>query len=168
MVWQRNPVEGDYAINLQVEMMGNTITGTTTSAAQATQPSHSFNLDLLGLAVNTIQVNGRPARFSRSGSELTILPASPLANGAAFLFGAAVYVRGAWSLHALRLRIGDTAFVTLLRTWVKRYPYSNASTPDFIAPAEAVSGQSLAHFLPQWLYQDQVPPLPALTLRDQH
>lgn len=78
------------------------------------------------------------------------------------LFGAAVYIRGAWSLHALRLRMGDVAFFALLRTWVKRYQYSNASTADFIALAEEISGQPLATFLQTWLYTAAVPPLPEM------
>lgn len=32
------------------------------------------------------------------------------------LFGVAVYMRGAWTLHARRLQIGDDAFFALLRT----------------------------------------------------
>jgi aminopeptidase N len=76
------------------------------------------------------------------------------------LFSAPVYIRGAWSLHALRLRIGDDAFFALLRAWVTRYRYSNASTADFIALAEEVSGRRLADFVKSWLYDDPVPPLP--------
>ena len=78
------------------------------------------------------------------------------------LFSAPVYIRGAWSLHALRLKIGDAAFFALLRTWVERYQYSNASTQDFIALAEEISGQSLADFFQTWLYTAVVPPLPSL------
>ncbi len=77
------------------------------------------------------------------------------------LFGAPVYIRGAWSLHALRLRIGDAAFFALLRAWVARYQYANAGTADFIALAEEVSGQPLADFFQAWLYDAAVPPLSA-------
>jgi aminopeptidase N len=76
------------------------------------------------------------------------------------LFAAPVYIRGAWSLHALRLHIGDEAFLDLLRAWGARYAYSSASTADFIALAEAISGQRLADFFKSWLYNDEVPPLP--------
>lgn len=84
-------------------------------------------------------------------------PAQPLPDQ---LFGAAVYIRGAWSLHALRLQIGAPAFFALLHTWVARYQYSNASTQNFIDLAEAVSGQTLADFFQNWLYTDAIPPLP--------
>ncbi|MEZ4868828.1 MAG: M1 family metallopeptidase [Caldilineaceae bacterium] len=77
------------------------------------------------------------------------------------LFGASVYIRGAWSLHALRLKIGDHAFFALLHEWVMRYQYSNASTQDFIALAEEISGQSLADFFQRWLYDTAVPSSPS-------
>lgn len=81
-------------------------------------------------------------------------PASPAPDQ---LFGAAVYVRGAWTLHALRLQIGDDAFFALLRTWVARYQYGNAGTADFIALTEEISGQPLADFFQTWLYDAAVP-----------
>lgn len=84
-------------------------------------------------------------------------PAQPPPNQ---LFATAIYIRGAWSLHALRLQIGDDAFFTLLRTWVARHQYGNASTVDFMALAEEVSGQPLADFFQAWLYDATVPPLP--------
>ncbi|CAN5699799.1 M1 family metallopeptidase [soil metagenome] len=76
------------------------------------------------------------------------------------LFGPATYVRGAWTLHALRLRVGDAPFFKILRTYYSRYQYSNASTADFIAIAETVSGQQLDDFFDAWLYTDAVPPEP--------
>ena len=60
----------------------------------------------------------------------------------------------------MRLRIGDAAFFALLRAWVARYQYSNAGAHDFMALAEAISGQSLADFFQTWLYTPAVPPLP--------
>lgn len=85
-------------------------------------------------------------------------PARPPADE---LFGAPVYIRGAWSLHALRRQIGNDAFFALLRAWVTRNQYANVSTADFVALAEEISGQSLAEFFQTWLYSPVVPPLPA-------
>ncbi|MFN8495284.1 MAG: M1 family metallopeptidase [Caldilineaceae bacterium] len=76
------------------------------------------------------------------------------------LFGPAVYVRGAWTLHALRLKVGDDLFFEILRTYYTRYQYSNASTADFIAVANAVSGQKLDSFFNTWLYATPVPSQP--------
>lgn len=71
--------------------------------------------------------------------------------GALNLFHDAVYDRGAATLHALRLEIGDDAFFELARTWVERYGGGTASTDDFRALAEEVSGQDLDTFFTVWL-----------------
>ena len=49
--------------------------------ASATQNLSSFNLDLDGLTVRSITINGRPATWSRSGTELTVTPGAGLPNG---------------------------------------------------------------------------------------
>ncbi len=84
-------------------------------------------------------------------------PASPQQ---ADLFGPAIYVRGALTLHALRLTVGDATFFKILRAYYDRYQSSNASTADFIAVAGEVSGQPLDSFFNTWLYADAVPPEP--------
>jgi aminopeptidase N len=84
-------------------------------------------------------------------------PASPALPD---LFGPAVYMRGAWTLHALRLQVGDALFFKLLRTYYQQYQNGNASTADFITVAEAVSGQKLDSFFKHWLYDATVPPEP--------
>jgi aminopeptidase N len=73
------------------------------------------------------------------------------------LFDAAVYDRGAMALQALRHRIGDAAFWTLLRTWVSQRAYGNGSVADFEALATVVSGQDLAAFFDAWLHEKVIP-----------
>lgn len=73
------------------------------------------------------------------------------------LFSASVYLRGAFTLHALRLEIGDDDFFELLRTWVETYGGSNATTADFEAMAEEVSGQELNELFELWLRTDGLP-----------
>ena len=73
------------------------------------------------------------------------------------LFSDTVYVRGAWTLHALRQLVGDEAFFDILRTYCERFQYENVSTSDFIAVAEEVSGQDLQSFFEDWLYNEEVP-----------
>jgi aminopeptidase N len=73
------------------------------------------------------------------------------------MFDAAVYRRGAMTLQALRERIGDGPFFTILGTWVVRYRYGNASTQQFIALAEEISGQDLRAFFTTWLYTARKP-----------
>jgi aminopeptidase N len=70
-----------------------------------------------------------------------------------------VYDRGMLTLHALRLRVGEDAFFTILRTWPERYRNGNATTDDFIALAEEISGQDLDAFFQGWLYEIALPPL---------
>ncbi|MFZ4814347.1 MAG: M1 family metallopeptidase [Phototrophicaceae bacterium] len=75
------------------------------------------------------------------------------------LFNRRVYTRGALTLHALRLELGDDAFFTLLQTYTERYQYSNAASADFIALAEEISGRDLQAFFDGWLYDNAPPPI---------
>ncbi|WP_395658426.1 M1 family metallopeptidase [Nocardioides sp.] len=67
-------------------------------------------------------------------------------------FNGAVYDRGAMTLQALRTRIGDDDFMTVLRDWAADRKYGNGSVPEFIELAETVSGEDLASFFDAWLY----------------
>ncbi|NEK87723.1 M1 family metallopeptidase [Blastococcus saxobsidens] len=68
------------------------------------------------------------------------------------LFDAAVYYRGAMTLHSLRLVVGDEAFFDILRTWVATYAGQAVTTDDFVAHAEAVSGRELDDLFRTWLF----------------
>lgn len=81
--------------------------------------------------------------------------------GPDYLFSPSVYIRGALTLHALRLTVGDDAFFQTLRQYQATYRDGTASSADFIAVAEEVSGQALDDFFQGWLYEEAVPPLPA-------
>jgi aminopeptidase N len=82
------------------------------------------------------------------------------------LFNSGVYRRGAWVLHALRLRVGDETFFNILRGYYQRYQYANATTDDFIYVAELVSGQDLSNFFDAWLYDERVPDVPEMNLKN--
>jgi aminopeptidase N len=86
-------------------------------------------------------------------------PASPPRTD---LFATAVYSRGAMTLQALRVRVGDPVFFRILRTYAARYRFGNATTADFIADAEKTSGQDLRAFFTAWLYAPAAPPMPPL------
>lgn len=73
------------------------------------------------------------------------------------LFDVQVYQRGALTLHALRLEIGDEAFFELLRTWIERYGGGNATTEDFESLAEELSGRELRGLFDAWLRTDELP-----------
>ncbi|MBO3753161.1 hypothetical protein J5X84_44620 [Streptosporangiaceae bacterium NEAU-GS5] len=76
------------------------------------------------------------------------------------LFATAVYNRGAMTLHALRLRVGDATFFRILRAYAAAYRYGNATTADFTGIATRISGQDLRGFFQTWLYLPQPPPMP--------
>jgi len=73
------------------------------------------------------------------------------------LFDEPVYQRGAMTLHALRLRIGDEPFFRLLKQWVSENAGATVTTAGFIALAERVSGQPLDDFFDAWLYTGKKP-----------
>ena len=62
------------------------------------------------------------------------------------------YEKGSWVLHMLRQKIGDSAFHEGIKNYYKTYAGSNASTDDFRAVMEKISGQDLGQFFKQWLY----------------
>ena len=99
--------------------------------------------------------------FDSLPANRNIPPGSPPPDN---LFNVSVYQRGALTLHALRLRVGDAAFFSILRAYTDRYRYSNATTADFIAVAEEVSGQELDAFFNAWLYDEAIPPIPEMGL----
>jgi aminopeptidase N len=78
-----------------------------------------------------------------------VLPGDP---GADDLFDAAVYDRGAMTLHQLRLAVGDTAFFEILRTWVADHGTGNGTTAQFVALAEEFSGRDLSALFTTWLF----------------
>lgn len=76
------------------------------------------------------------------------------------LFERSIYDRGALTLHALRLEVGDDAFFEVLRQWFGRYSGSSATTKEFIMLAEGVAGVDLNRFFDAWLNNPTPPPLP--------
>jgi len=68
-----------------------------------------------------------------------------------------VYDKGGWTLHMLRGLIGTDAFWRGIRLYYERYMNATASTADFRAVMEEVSGQDLRWFFDQWLTRSGVP-----------
>jgi len=73
------------------------------------------------------------------------------------LFSTPVYDRGGMTLQALRVKVGDGTFFGILRDWYAQNRYGNVSTPEFIALAEAESGQDLDAFFQAWLFTPEQP-----------
>ena len=77
--------------------------------------------------------------------------------GADHIFDTPVYLRGGLALQALRNKVGDQDFWSLLHTWVKSLRYGNATVPEFEALAERVTGQQLDAFFWAWLRAPRPP-----------
>ncbi len=73
-----------YDLALRTDPAKPRIEGTATITARATDRLTRFNLDLTGLRVRSVRVDGRPAQFTRQTSELRIRPAQPVARDADF------------------------------------------------------------------------------------
>ena len=81
-------------------------------------------------------------------------------GSAADIFAGSVYDRGAMTLQALRVAIGDdAAFLGLLRSWVAAHAYGNATVADFVTFTEHRFPQltGLPHLFDVWLYQPGKP-----------
>ncbi len=81
----------------------------------------------------------------------------------ALMFDDRVYKRGALTLHALRLTIGDERFFALLRAWTAQRRHGTATTDDFIALAEEHSETDMGRFFEHWLLSTALPRLPRAT-----
>ena len=74
-----------YGIALDLDVQAGSInSATTTIDAVATQNLSAFNLDFRGPEIDGVIVNGESADYTRDGGELTITPATPIADHNAF------------------------------------------------------------------------------------
>ncbi len=75
----------DYDLDLGYIPDTGVLTGFATVTATATQNLSAFNLEFIGLEVRSIEVNGKPATWSRADGELTVTPAAGLVTGKRFV-----------------------------------------------------------------------------------
>lgn len=73
-----------YSLDLSWDADGGSLEGRTTITATATQALASFHLDLAGLEVRSVEVDGAPALTTRERHELVVTPAEPVPDGQAF------------------------------------------------------------------------------------
>ncbi len=71
--------------------------------------------------------------------------------GAEHIFADPIYYRGAMTFQALRNRIGDDDFWTLLQRWVEERRDGHGTRRAFHSLAEQVSGRELDEFFRVWL-----------------
>jgi aminopeptidase N len=75
---------GDYHVALSYQPRNGRINATTTIAATAGQRLSHFSLDLNGLKVTAVSIDGEPARFSRGRGKLKLTPQVAPTTGAEF------------------------------------------------------------------------------------
>lgn len=73
-----------YRLAVDYEPASDRLQGQAAVTAVATQPLSRFNLDLQGLEVTAVGVDGDRARHRRDGDELVVTPARGLAQGSRF------------------------------------------------------------------------------------
>ena len=69
-----------YDLDLSYNPATDRLQGQATISARATQALSRFNLDLNGLQVTDVRVDGRPARWRHVGDELTVIPQRAIAK----------------------------------------------------------------------------------------
>ncbi|BDT92901.1 M1 family metallopeptidase [Nocardia sputorum] len=99
----------------------------------------------------------RAARHNLSREPQDIVIGDP---GPQRMFDDRVYKRGALTLHALRLELGDSTFFDLLREWTIRYRHSSVTTEEFTDLAGHYSLVSLRPLWDSWLLAERLPQLP--------
>jgi aminopeptidase N len=73
-----------YDVHLSYQPRNGMLRATTTIQARASQRLSRFSLDLEGLEVTGVSVDGKPARFARGRGKLKVLPRVPPAAGQEF------------------------------------------------------------------------------------
>ncbi len=73
-----------YEARISYSPRSGQLRGTATIAATASRRLGRFSLDLDGLRVTGVTVDGSPARFSRGGDKLVVVPPQPPDSGARF------------------------------------------------------------------------------------
>ncbi len=75
---------GNYLLDVRYEPATDHLRGVATISATATQDLSRFDLDLHGLKVRAIAVDGEPATWTRDEDELVVTPATGIPSGSAF------------------------------------------------------------------------------------
>ncbi|PYC72410.1 peptidase M1 [Micromonospora arborensis] len=97
-------------------------------------------------------------QYARASAQVWKTP--PGKPGVPGLFSESVYQRGGMTLHALRVAVGDEAFFEIVKTWAAEKRNGTATTAEFVALAERISGKQLDALFDAWLYGTKKPALP--------
>ncbi|MCW8805071.1 MAG: M1 family aminopeptidase [Ignavibacteriaceae bacterium] len=117
-------------------------------------------------AVYLEAINGQSAYNSQIQSEMNSARSAvgtiwvqDITNEGQIFNGARSYAKGACVLHMLRGIVGDSTIFDILRAYSDDpdLKYNAATTEDFQAVAESVSGQDLDYFFQEWIYGENEP-----------
>ena len=73
-----------YLLEITYDPATDVLTGKATISARAKQNLSQFNLDFVGLTIESIKVGGGAAEWQRNGGELTVIPHSGIPKGDSF------------------------------------------------------------------------------------
>ncbi|MET8752208.1 M1 family metallopeptidase [Streptomyces sp. NPDC004667] len=100
----------------------------------------------------------RTTRRLLASARQDLLMADP---GPRSVFDDRVYTRGACTLHALRLTVGDEDFFKVLRSWHADHRGGVADTPAFLAHVDRITGSTGGSTaLRPWLFDRPLPAFP--------
>jgi aminopeptidase N len=80
--------------------------------------------------------------------------------GPDLMFDDRLYKRGALTLHALRLTVGDETFFAMLRAWTSANQYGSVTTEQFLDHAAGFAAHDPRPLLSAWLFDAALPALP--------
>jgi len=84
--------------------------------------------------------------------------------GPALMFDDRLYKRGALTVHALRLTVGETAFGALLKAWTTEHRHGTVTTAAFEEHAQRFAQVPLEPLFTAWLRRPRLPDLPHRTV----
>jgi aminopeptidase N len=105
-------------------------------------------------------------KFWHNRSKASVQAASPYAaalldgHDAGQFWWDLTYNKGPWILHVMRQQMGDNAFFTILRSFIKSFSRQTATTQDFIGLANFVTKQDWQPFFDRYVYGTELPELP--------
>jgi aminopeptidase N len=73
------------------------------------------------------------------------------------LLNANSYQKGGLFLQALREKLGDQMFFTIIRSYYSQFKYKNADTNNFRTVVETITRKNWRQFFNDWLYQPGLP-----------
>jgi aminopeptidase N len=156
--------EGTLPKKFQDEVLAKFPSGATIKQIADVVQTWSFSKVRLGTPsrIELIPLTGKPAL--RNTADLGLFTPPGALKAGDDIFNNGVYWRGAMTLHALRLKIGDEKFFGLLRAYLEKYKFGNASNEDFVNLTLEFAGIQAKTLLEHWLFDVQCPDFPELGL----